>query len=224
MNVTFRSRQELAPHVWEYTFTPEKPIDYTPGQYARFWFPFDIHDTRGKYHRTFSLTSHPSDDTIRFIVRLEEPLSVFKAPLTELKAGDTMLIDEPHGDAILPRLETTPLIFVAQGIALASYVSILRDVRDRKLNHPITLFWAHRESDTSLEVLIPELTTHAQRYDIVAPGRITVDDIMKKNNPDSLVYLSGGQSFVETIGATLEARGIPRERIIYDYYEGYAEL
>jgi hypothetical protein len=29
---------------------------------------------------------------------------------------------------------------------------------------------------------------------------------------------------VETLGAALETAGIPRERIIYDYYSGYTDL
>lgn len=223
MQVTFTGRRQLSADVWEYTFTPEAPVEYVAGQYARFTFPYVIADPRGKQHRTFSLVSHPSENTIRFITRLAAPLSVFKQPLSELTPGKTMFIDEPHGDAILPRAASTPVVFVARGIAVASYISMLRDMQQHSLAHHATLIWARRAEDTALSSLIPQIATLKQ-IDIIYPERLTTDLVATAVTPDSLVYLSGSQTFVETFGEALEASGIGRERIIYDYYSGYAEL
>lgn len=56
------------------------------------------------------------------------------------------------------------------------------------------------------------------------PERLTIHRIIPLDTPDSLIYLSGSQTFVEILGESLEASGIPRERIIYVYYSGYATL
>lgn len=224
MNLRFEEKRELAPRVWEYRFKPETLVEYVPGQYARFTFPFHIDDPHGQQHRTFSLTSHPSEPNIRFITRLDEPMSLYKQHLATLQPGSIMHIDEPHGDAVLPRLATTPLVFVAQGIAIASYLSILNECARSDLSHPITLFWARRSEEDRLETLIPGETPHLTRLDRHYPSRLTSADIVPQVQRTTLVYLSGGQWFVETLGAGLEAAGIPRERIIYDYYEGYVEL
>ena len=224
MELVFRSRVELTRGVWEYSFSTSHVVEYVPGQYARFTFPFHINDPRGKQHRTFTLTSHPSEQTIRFITRLERPLSVYKQHLAELQPGDTMLIDEPHGDAVLPRLSTTPLVFVAQGIAIASYLSVLTECARSDLAHPITLLWARRSEDNPLEKLIPGEMKHLRRVDLHYPDRLVVTDILAYTQPSSLIYLSGSQTFVETLGATLEAADVHRERLIYDYYEGYPDL
>ncbi len=202
---------------------PKQAVEYVPGQYAQFTFPFHLDDPHGKQHRTFSLTSHPSEAELRFIVRFDPPLSVFKQPLSELKPGDTMQIDEPRGDAILPRLSTTPVIFVAQGIAIASYVSMLRDIALRGLAHPVSLVWARHTEDDTLASLIPNVTT-LKRMNLAYPKRLEPAQVLSESKPNSLIYLSGSQTFVETLGAGIEAGGIARERIIYDYYEGYAEL
>lgn len=135
-----------------------------------------------------------------------------------------MEMDEPHGDAILPRLDTIPVVFVAQGIALASYVPILTDIAKRKLSHPVQLFWAHRPNDEPLSMLIDTDIPTFTRHTIIYPERLTVDNIQEAVTEESLLYLSGGQAFVETLGEALEANGIARERIIYDYYEGYQDL
>ena len=224
MQVRFVGRRELAPDVMEFVFEPERAVEYVPGQYARFSFPFHIDDPRGKQHRTFSFTSHPSDKTISTIIRFDQPLSIYKEHLLRLEAGDTMHIDEPHGDAILPRVDTTPLVFVAQGIAIASYVSMLREVAASSLAHPISLFWTKRASDAGLETLITPEAKLRMRSDIIYPDRLTIDQLTHAITDKSLVYLSGSQTFVETIGEALEASGTPRERIIYDYDEGYPDL
>lgn len=224
MQLTFVDKAELAPHVWLFTFAPEAAVEYVPGQYARFTFPFPITDPRGTQYRTFSLISHPSEPTIRFITRLDEPRSTYKQALISLKPGDTMHMDEPHGDAILPRLPSVPLVFVAQGIALASYVSMLHECARSDLSHLITLLWARRASDDPLATLLPPNLPKVKRRDAHYPAVITAQHIMSATAPDSLIYLSGGQRLVETLGTGLETHGIPRERIIYDYYEGYLEL
>lgn len=223
MQLIFTGRNQLSYHVWEYSFLPKIPVEYVPGQYARLTFPFQVADPRGKQHRTFSFISHPTEKNIRFISRFDTPLSVFKQPLSELRPGDSMNIDEPHGDAILPRIETTPVIFVAQGIAIASYLSMLRDIEIRKLAYPVSLVWVRSLDDSKLISLIPDISG-LQRVDIIYPNRLTIDQIIPLDTPDSLIYLSGSQRFVESLGDALEASGIPRERIIYDYYSGYADL
>lgn len=224
MEVSFLGKREVTPNVWEFRFQPETAVEYVPGQYARFTFPFHITDPHGKQHRTFTLTSHPSEPELRFITRLEEPYSVYKQHLHRLKPSDTMLIDEPHGDAVLPRLATTPLVFVAQGIALASYISMLLERERSELSRSITLLWARRSEDDRLENLIPGEIPDFERVEIHYPARLTAAEIQAKITPQSLTYLSGGQNFVESIGAELEAAGTPRERLIYDYYEGYNNL
>ena len=224
MKVVCMGRREVAPGAWEYTFRPEAPLEYVPGQYARFTFLSHLDDPRDKQYRTFSLTSHPSEGVIRFIVRLDQPLSVFKGPLSELQPGDQMHMSEPLGDTILPRLSTTPLVFVAQGIAIASYISMLNECARSNLSHPVSLVWTRRRTDSALSELIPEGAQIVSRVDKVYPDRLTIDHITELLAPGGLLYLSGSQTFVETLGDALEASGTPRERIIYDYYEGYTEL
>jgi ferredoxin-NADP reductase len=222
--LTFTAKAERAPGVWEFCFMPEKPVEYVPGQYARFTFPFHIPDPRGKQHRTFTLISHPSEPDIRMLTRLEAPLSAYKQPLSALQPGDSMHIDEPHGDAVLPRLASIPLVFVAQGIGIASYISMLRERESSDLSRPITLLWARRSEDDRLENLIPGEIPGITRVDVRYPARLTTEQILAHTGPQSLIYLSGSQTFVETLGAALETAGIPRERIIYDYYSGYTDL
>jgi ferredoxin-NADP reductase len=221
--VTFQSKKEVALDVWEYSFSSDAEVEFVPGQYAKFFFPFEVADPRGKQHRTFSLTSLPTEPYIRFITRLDAPLSTYKQHLAALRPGDTMRMREPMGDCVLPRLESIPLVFVAQGIALASYLAMFHACAGQKLRHPLTLLWARRSEDNRLENLIPSEITLGQ-VNFIYPKRLLATDILEYLADDSLIYLSGSQKFVETLGAELESHGVPRARLIYDYYSGYSDL
>lgn len=220
--VVFDSRRLVAPHVWEFCLRPIHHFDYLPGQYVHVLLP-GRGSAPGEY-RTMSLTSHPSESKLRFITRIETVHSSYKAQLLQLTSGDSLFISQAMGDAILPRLATTSLIFVAQGIALASYTALLTECERSDLAHPIALIWSRRGEDNPLDILIPGENKRVKRFDYIAPDRVTSDAIYTQLAPDALVYLSGSQTFVETLGSQLETRGVSRSRIIYDYYEGYSSL
>ncbi len=224
MQLTYIETIERAPGVFEFSFQPMTTLEYVPGQYTRFTFPFHIADPHKKQHRTFTLISHPSERDIRFITRLEAPLSEYKQHLARLQSGDSIYIDEPRGDAILPKLSTTPLVFVAQGIALASYLSMLTECARSNLAHHMVLLWVRRSKDDPLETLIPGQIPRLVRVNRHYPESLTAAEIVPFLQSNSLIYLSGSQTFVETLGADLETAGIPRARLIYDYYSGYTAL
>lgn len=220
MQVTYIDRVERAPDVWEFFWSSAPGLEYVPGQYAH----FRLSTQPLERARAFSLTSHPQDPDVRFITRLPQPASTYKTSLFALQPGDTAELDEPMGDCILPRNPTVPLVFVAQGIALASYLAMLAECRSRSLAHEITLLWARRSEVNRLENLIPGEITLLNRIDVQYPERLSVARILDHVQPASMLYLSGSQQFVESLGAQLEAAGIPRIRIIYDYYDGYTSL
>lgn len=220
MQLRYVQRRELANNVWEFWFTPEVAVEYTPGQYSHLTLGTLPHERA----RAFTWTSHPSEPGLRFITRFKMPASGYKQALFALQPGDNCSIDEPMGDAVLPRLATTPVIFIAQGIALASYISMLTECARSDLPHQITLFWTRRSEDNSLEKLIPGEVQNLTRRDVLYPKRLAAADVLPFIQPISLLYLSGSQSFVETLATELEAASILRERIIYDYYEGYKDL
>lgn len=221
MEVRFTSRTELAPDVWEYCFESAVPMDFIPGQYAKFWF---VSDT-SLGGRTFTLTSKPGDTSLRFIVRFPSPMSDYKHTLQAMQPGTIMRHEQPMGDAILPRSTSTPLIFLAQGIGIASYIAILRECQEKSFPFTVHIFWTRRESDAPLKRCFePFLTEYSVLHELDSGSRLSHDNIMPHARDEALLYLSGSQNFVETIGAQLEARGMLRERMIYDYYEGYTTL
>lgn len=223
MKVFFERREELAPGIWQYSLRPARPVDFEPGQYVDLYLPGVTNDPRGA-SRTFTLTSLPGDESITFVLKHFRLQSPYKHALQNLHVGDMATLGDPMGDLVLPKAVEMPLVFVAGGIGMASYASMLSGLLARQEERPIFLFYQLR---SRREQIFRELADSypLQLKDIsIAPNHLTAELIKASTPPNALLYLSGSQTFVENLRSDLEALGTPRSQIVFDYYEGYSEL
>lgn len=223
MLVTYESRKELSPGTWEYRFKPERPLDYISGQYVIFQILREFQDPRGS-SRTFTLTSLPEDDSIAFAVQFPEPGSPYKHHLQHLEPGEKLRVTDAMGDVILPKDPATPLVFIAGGLGIASYVSILQSLLHKSENRTIDLFYGRRSiQDNPYDDLLDRVDFHSRTLKI-NPERVSTPEILASLNSGALVYISGSQKFTEGIRAELLNHGVAHERIVFDYYDGYVSL
>jgi ferredoxin-NADP reductase len=223
MRIRFRERTELAPQIWEYAFKPEQPVDFIPGQYADFHILQPLDDPRGQ-SRVFSMTSLPSDDTVRFVAKFIPPLSPYKQALQSLQPGDELRLDEAMGDLVLPKLPTIPLVFIAGGIGLASFVSMLQSLLAAREEREIYLFYVVRSRQEQIFRDVLGAYPLALKTVAIAPHRLTAQEIIDSTPPEAYMYLSGSQRFVEGLCTDLLAGSVPHEQIVFDYFDGYADL
>lgn len=223
MEVTLEQREELVSGIWQYSFRPERDVDFVPGQYVILTLPGVSDDRRGG-SRTFSLTSLPGEPSIRFITKHFGLQTVYKDTLERLVPGDRARIGDAMGDLVLPKSPDTPLVFVAGGIGIASYVAMLRDLLARKEERPVFLFYQLRAQRERLFRNLTDAYPLQLQQIVLAPNRLTAQEITDTTPPEAFLYLSGSQDFVETLRTGLETLGAPRSHIVFDYYDGYAEL
>jgi len=223
MKVWFERREELAPNIWEYHFKPERPVDFMPGQYADFHLLQPLGDPRGQ-SRVFSFTSLPSDPMVSFVVKFVHPLSPYKQALQTLQPGDELRLDDAMGDLVLPKSPEIPLVFIAGGIGLASFVSMFKQLLQTREERSIFLFYALRNRNEQTYHSITSAYPLALNNKTIAPHRLTADEIKGAVPPDALHYLSGSQAFVEELRTDLLALGTPHDQVIFDYFDGYTEL
>lgn len=222
IELRFLRRVQWAADVWEYFWRPTALITYQAGQYANFYLA-DVDDPRGN-SRVFTLTSLASDDFISFAVKITATPSPYKRRLASLTPGDTVYISEPMGDMILPRLSNTPLILVAGGLGITSYISLLLECDRSGLSHSIDLLWAVRTNDDHYEIPIATTNSTITYRQFIAPDRLTVDDILAVSQQHSLFYLSGSERFVMALRGDLHAHNIGDMQILFDYFSGYDEV
>lgn len=215
-------RKQWSEDVWEFFWQPAKAVDYQAGQYAHFQI-LSAMDPRGD-SRIFTLTSLPSDDHVSFAAKIGNMPSDFKQKLLSLKKSDKITMGDALGDMVLPRLNSANLTFVAGGLGIASFISLIRECNKKHPSHHISLLWAMRSIDEryNLPVVTKNNLVHSSEF--IAPERLTVGDIIASTPKDGLVYLSGSEKFVISLRQSLHERGITDSRILFDYFSGYDEL
>ena len=224
MKVWFERREELAPSIWQYYFRPERPVRFAPGQYVHVQLRHLMDDPRGP-SRTFTLTSLPEEELVSFVVKYIQPISTYKQALEWLEPGDEAKIDDPMGDVILPKSPRIPLVLVAGGIGIASFIGMIRQLTQKHEPRTIQLFYALRHKSES--IFLDDIQAYPfpiKRSLHIAPDRLQPDQVAAAVKPETLVYISGSERFVEDMCASLELRGVTHEQIIFDFFDGYADL
>lgn len=230
---TFVSRRHEVADIHTFFFRPERPLYYIAGQYAE--VIFDHNSPDGGYGRHwFTLSSSPNDALLAVTLRLPtKGLSVYKQRLSSLAVGDEVDISEPLGDFVLPKFAGTPLLFVASGIGITPYLSMLRWLEHTGEHRPIELlhFASRPKSFAFTEFLQAQPIAYQQILTNKAhagnwsgeSGTLTTERILAAiaDNPDKLTYLSGPQYLIEPLYDNLQLRGIPREQLLLDYFPGY---
>ncbi len=215
--------------------TPEHPFLYKPGQYIEMTMPHHGSDARGA-RRYFTLASSPTEDTLRLGVRYYDNGSSFKEILHD---SDNVLMSfgQVGGDFTLPRDSTAKLAFIAGGIGITPFRSMVKYLSDTNDKRSAILLYGERSAeDVAYREVFEEarakvgLTT---KYIFSSPSQIEGSEIVRTINreliereiPDyasRIFYISGPQSMVQGVRHELRAMGVPRRNIKADYFFGYA--
>ncbi|HSN35449.1 MAG TPA: oxidoreductase, partial [Arthrobacter sp.] len=120
----FRGSRPLTPTTTEFSFQPERPLRFTPGQYIELTLPEGKADHKGR-RRVFSLTSPPDSPELTIGVGTAEPRSTAKRSLLSLEPGDELTATTVGGDFVLPRSPEAPVLLIAAGIGITPYLAQL---------------------------------------------------------------------------------------------------
>jgi len=215
-------------------FEPERPLDYIAGQFIEMTLPHDQPDDRGIKH-WFTVSSSPSEaPLISITTKFSTPSSTFKSTLGNLKPGDVVTISDPMGDFVLPKDTTIPLVFVAGGIGITPFHSIIKWLHDTKQSRDITLLYAAaKESELVFLKLFEDYGM--KRYILLSKpdtpwsglsGQLSGQRIIELTKPtdNSLIFVSGPEKMVEDLQEQLKNIGIDKSRLVGDFFPGYNSL
>jgi ferredoxin-NADP reductase len=234
MQVIFDHSQEEAPHIRTFFFKPEKPVHYTAGQFTELTLPHDSPDDRG-IRRWFTLSSSPTDELLSITTRFTPDTgSSFKNALFALEPGTVVQMADAMGDFVLPKLIQTPLIFVAAGIGITPFHSILTWLTATGEKRPIKLLYAvHEEDDIIFQDTFEKAGVHATIV-VSEPspawggerGHVTAEMILGLERPseDTLIYVSGPEKMVQQLRKDLTATGLARRQVVTDEFPNYAAV
>jgi ferredoxin-NADP reductase len=210
-------------------------VEFTPGQYFFVTLldpPYD--DERGA-RRHFSVVTSPNERAVLgFCTRLRD--SAFKRSLVELPVGAEAEVEEPKGNFLLPGDTSQPYVFLAGGIGITVFRSMLRYIAEEDLPHRITLIYSNRDQEST--PFLDELSEFEQARDTFQLVLTMTEDpswngetrrigpeLLRDHLADDLrsyAYLvAGPPTMVNAVVETLHTAGVPEERVSADRFSGY---
>lgn len=206
-------------------------MHYTAGQFIELTLKHNHPDDRG-HKRWFTLSSSPTDKLLSISTKwAANRQSSFKKALWKLKPGEQLQMSEAMGDFVLPQLIQTPLIFVAGGIGITPYHSILAWLAATAERRPIKLLYAVNNED---EIIFQKTFEDAGvRPTIVVSqpsefwggerGQITSELVLGLEKPDqnTLIYVSGPEPMVDDLTSSLKKAGLQQSNLVVDSFPNY---
>ena len=231
-------KNQLAPDVYEFVFSAESPVDFKPGQYMEWTLGHGGSDTRG-IRRYFTLASSPSEESVRLGVKFYPNGSSFKKRLLEMKEGDTAVASQRAGDFVLPKDKKKKLAFIAGGIGITPFRSMVKYLLDTQEQRSIVLLYSNKTpADTAYKNFFDEAgqkiglkTVYAFTGSGTAPvsvpgavGKLDAQTIAREvpDYKERMFYLSGPHGMVTAFSDTLREMGVSGGQIKKDYFPGYA--
>ena len=231
MIATFHKSHKRSEDIATFSFRPHSPMHFTAGQFVELIVKHDHPDSRGQ-KRWFTISSSPKNEYLNITTRkAPDKSSSYKQALWKLKPGDEVVISDPMGDFVMPKLNQTPLIFVAAGIGITPFISMLEWLIETGEERPIRLLHGVRtEDDIIFQDAIHKSKIHTT-YAVSEPssawggerGRITAEMILGIEKPDesTLIYVSGPERMVESLEKDLKKAGIKPSQLVLDFFPNY---
>ncbi|MEK7059462.1 MAG: FAD-dependent oxidoreductase [Patescibacteria group bacterium] len=232
MKVVLDHKQAEASNITTFFFKPEKPVHYTAGQFVELTVKHKNPDKRGIKH-WFTLSSSPTDELLTITTKYagDDKSSSFKKILFGLETGAELIMSDPMGDFVLPKLIQTPLVFVAGGIGITPFHSILSWLAATGETRPIKLLYGVSTEDEIIFQPSFDATNIKPTIIVGQPsaewggerGRITTEMILGLSKPseDTLIYVSGPEPMVENLEKDLKKAGIEQRQLVLDFFPNY---
>lgn len=222
MALTLIEKKHLVDNVWIFRFKPDGPFSWTAGQYIRVELPHDKPDAEGT-KRWFTNSAAPFEGVMQISTRITG--STFKQALSKLEPGDTLqLLENPEGDFVWEDSERR-IVFVAGGIGITPFHSILKQRAHDGLPLNVTLVYGSRTPEVPFKDELKQWQSRDPRLKIhyIVGAPLTAEKLAEvvPTLNDSLVYVSGPEPMVQVLSADLMEHGLPEAQLKRDEFPNY---
>jgi len=173
--------------------------------------------------KTYSFASSPTEPDL--LITFKKGVSKFKKALEKVQAGDKLLITQygSNGFLLNPRFNS---VFIAGGIGVTPFRSMLKAAIDNKVKTNITLFYLNHTDNFLFRYELEEWQKEFDFLKIIfiitkAEGRLTKENLQKIITGEQMYYIAGSPPMVTSYQNTLKELGISDANIKIDRFEGY---
>jgi ferredoxin-NADP reductase len=210
-------------------------VDFSPGQYFFVTLPdVGYQDDKGLRRHITVVTSPNEKGVLGFATRMRD--SAVKRSLGELPVGTEVEVESPKGNFVLPETVSRPLVFVAGGIGITVFWSMLRYIREERLPYRVTLIYSNRDRESTafleelreLEQALPNfrlILTMTQDPGWEGETRKVDGEFVKHYLDDDLnqytFLVAGPPAMAEGVQKALQQTGVQDENVSAERYSGY---
>jgi ferredoxin-NADP reductase len=183
--------------------------------------------------RTFSIASAPDDPDLVIATRLTD--SALKRSLASLPIGSDIEIEGPYGDLTLHDDAARPAAFLAGGIGITPFRSMIRDAAKSGRARDLTLFYSNRSAEdaaflSELEKTAGEnpgfklVSTMTDAPDWQGERGFITREMIERHVGDiarPVFYLAGPPAMVAAMETLLKSAGVKAESIHAEEFAGY---
>ena len=237
LTLSLIEQKELAPSIYEFSFQPNEKFYYSPGQYLEWTLAHKKSDTRG-VRRYFTIASSPTENEMKLTIKAMENGSSFKKHLLAMKKGDLMYAASLGGEFTLPKDNHQKLVFIAGGIGLTPFRSMIKYLIDKKQKMDIVFFYvcsnesefvykdlfAEAEKCIGIKIIYVVTNTKNAQHNWKGKTGYIDKEMLTSEVPDymeRMFYISGPDAMVQSYKRLLREVNIKGGRIITDYFPGF---
>ncbi len=220
---TIISIQQIAERTIRTAIKVPEDFNFIAGQYIWLAIPqLKYPDPRGNT-RMFSIVSSPNKKGMVDII-FRTGQSGYKKTLMEMPPGAEILFSGPYGPLRLPEDTSVPIVFIAGGVGVAPFLSMIRFFGETHSGHTITLVYANMSEQEA--AYLDELV----RIEKGNPSfkLFGVFGLLREHQLNGSVgnyigkratwLVMGPRGLVNFVEKYLNKRGVPREDIVFEQF------
>ena len=236
-DVVLTGREKIADGTLAFHFRKPAGFLFKPGQAIDLVLATPAAPDAAGLRHTFSLVSAPFEDVVTIATRMRD--SAFKHALASLPVGSPAALEGPFGSLTLHSNPARPAVFLAGGIGVTPFISILRQAARDQLSHRFTLVHSNRRpEDAAFLSELQALERTYRNFQLVStmtrmngvgrrwPGRTGQVDrdligLIKREQSGPVYYLAGAPSMVAGLRQLLANAAIDDDDVRSEDFFGY---
>lgn len=235
MDTKLKDKKEVAVGTMEFIFEKPAGFEYKSGQSIDLTLVNPPETDAEGNTRAYSLVSAPHEDFLAVATRLRD--TAFKRVLRNLEPGAELTFEGPFGDMTLHNDVSKAAVFLAGGIGITPFYSMVKDAAQRQTPHKIFLFTSnHKPADAPFLTELQELQAKNPNYKLIATmtdldgtpwegeqGYITKEMITKylPDMTNAIYYIAGPSAMVKAMHEMVNAAGVNDDYVRIEEFTGY---
>lgn len=235
--VKLRASHEVAAGTTAFHFDKPAGFAFEPGQAVDLVLPAAPDADAEAPRHTFSVVSAPCEEELVIATRMRN--STYKRALAALPVGGRAIVEGPSGSLTLDADRSRGAVFVAGGIGITPFMSILRQAAHDRSAQRLALVYSNRRPEDAaflaelqqLERDLPSFRLLATMTDMARsavqwPGETRLLDATlvtraAQGMPRPIYYIVGPPGMVEAVSNALGQAGIDDNDIRSEEFYGY---